>query len=1058
MLILGVNDLSNIQKTGQTEELILSCKNTVDLGLTIDELGFPSRRFLALQCALHPDGRTMPEGYHIKYGSAEIKFYEGLGGPPPADWSYPYLPEPGSTSVSSDQRIDKESEANNDVKSAPMILPIKIHGQVVGFSSRFPEARQEGTGNGKSEGPPLNHGGNPSPSPPTTTSPNVLPTTVVTPPAVVAAPPDHPSLDLIRQLLKIKEPRIPNQHVSLHQCLKRDQADHDHCEDSRPPTPYPLLRPVPQQWNALNPRLNVSPYTSSPAFSTTANSSPASTPPSLPELIDPDETGYSSSEEMDWEADSEETDSEIDELLDDRGSNTDDEDNGEITREDVEAARTLTSLRFNGHAGYNSPQLPTPGPTPERHIPDLPPSPLGNRVEPSGLELLVRSTDHPTDSSSPLSYHPLTRSKAAYGVKKPLSSPKELYSTNELRNVITDPRTRPHNSTRLTSTQNDIQVYTMTVDPYDPTLLPPGLEETIRQRTIAREQSSSSSALIPTEPNSPSGSPSNSPTQAARNPPALKARLTEDECDTYFRKHGRPLTRAQAAKVSDVTNIKLENLADETEILPMQDALDLILNPSVTPTEPRSPSPEFPDYPTPNADHWAYLSPTPLPRIDRMQMEAHFIQKTAIQKGEKRRLKLATPVEKSAFPPVETKTPSAEFPTIRAATDMAPMDVEEDDLVIHHDPSTPAYPSPVDSVYANENVSKAVDMEDFESIERQALSRGVTTPPVIIPTPSSPAAFLQPPLPLSSPFRRRDISDRPKHDERKIPIRERVYHGTGDFEYSRPTARVLGYFNVDIRTTQILKTTVGVPSYCIKRFTILGGILEPFVIPFPLDSTPNGMAEIPPYSAFNWESRLEELHIIRKTVCRIIDDIIKCLTHDQYEQCNSRTIGIFRLRHGHLIPTTTARGAFLERLHPSFNNAVTRRETTFIRSAIYVLRDTAGYRSLADAADLVLRTGHYDSWLIRELVAMDCLGNRSRNNDALAFIEEVENERLDEVYEEFALYHRQQAKELAETERRHAAQAEQQGTKRKRRGSVISFDSDCCEDSDMSDDDDMAAE
>lgn len=84
---------------------------------------------------------------------------------------------------------------------------------------------------------------------------------------------------------------------------------------------------------------------------------------------------------------------------------------------------------------------------------------------------------------------------------------------------------------------------------------------------------------------------------------------------------------------------------------------------------------------------------------------------------------------------------------------------------------------------------------------------------------------------------------------------------------------------------------------------------------------------------------------------------------------------------------------------------------------------------------------------------MDCLGDRGRDDRALAFIEEVENERLTELYEELALYKRQAARNLADNEKRHASEAANEGTKRKRRNSVISISSEWSEDSQMSDDD-----
>lgn len=219
-------------------------------------------------------------------------------------------------------------------------------------------------------------------------------------------------------------------------------------------------------------------------------------------------------------------------------------------------------------------------------------------------------------------------------------------------------------------------------------------------------------------------------------------------------------------------------------------------------------------------------------------------------------------------------------------------------------------------------------------------------------------------------------------------------------EYGRPVARIKGFLNIDIRTMQILTTTDGVPTYFIRRFTILGGSLDPYVLPHSIDNTPNGSYDIPPYEAHNWVTRLAELHNLRRATNRLVSDVTKCLTLDQYRECNRVTISVFRLRGGRLIATETNRAIFLERLHPSFNANVTLSEGAFLRSAIYLLRETPSYAALADAVDKHLRTSHYDTWLITELIAMDRLGVPSRDEDSLAFIEAVENERLTEQYDE----------------------------------------------------------
>jgi hypothetical protein len=219
-------------------------------------------------------------------------------------------------------------------------------------------------------------------------------------------------------------------------------------------------------------------------------------------------------------------------------------------------------------------------------------------------------------------------------------------------------------------------------------------------------------------------------------------------------------------------------------------------------------------------------------------------------------------------------------------------------------------------------------------------------------------------------------------------------------EYCRPVARVKGFLNVDLRTMQILLTTEGVPSYYVGRFTILGGILDPYVFPHPIINTPNAASDIPPYEAYNWATRLKELHEIRRGTMYLVQDVVKCLTMDQNSECTRSTISVFRLRDGGLIPTETNRALFFERLHPTCNPAVTQSEASFLRSATYVLRNIPAYRALAEAVDYHLRTAHYDTWLITELIAMEYLGDPTRDDDTLSFIERVENERISDYYED----------------------------------------------------------
>lgn len=339
--------------------------------------------------------------------------------------------------------------------------------------------------------------------------------------------------------------------------------------------------------------------------------------------------------------------------------------------------------------------------------------------------------------------------------------------------------------------------------------------------------------------------------------------------------------------------------------------------------------------------------------------------------------------------------PSASTESTIAAPGLRVMDT---DLVIQLPPVTPVYPTITHDVHAQANLD-ADARTQAGSDSGGSPSSSVAVPSFLEPEISLPTTR-PPALPLSQSFLFERDQPRRDFDERTIPIRKREYAGWGDMEYSRPVARIKGLVSVDVRTSTILTTTDGIPTYYIQRFTLLGGILDPYVFPSHVDNTPNSPTDIPPYAAYNWPTRLAELHSIRRGTQILVNDVIKCLTNDQQRECTRATISIFRLRDGRLIPTETNRATFFERLHPSFNAAVTRSECAFLRSAIYILRDSPFYTALADAVNVHLRTSHYDTWLITELIAMDCLGNPTRDDYTLSFIERVENERLTDHYED----------------------------------------------------------
>lgn len=1011
VMLLGLDDLDHLERTGRSQELVISSRHAVNFGTSTDALGFPSQRIMALQCALFPDPNNKEFGTIIKYGSAEIRFYEGLGGIPPPNWGIPYVPSPSASTVSSTENVNSSQFTNNvNNNQATRLIPVHVHGNLIGYTgqARVPADHERGAQDLSSppsypahESLPV-----PLPSPPTRTP------TVLTRPQ----PSDVAAIHVLRQLLKGDQFLSPE---SLPEPRHRSVAPTAPPTSATPIIDLPPLTPLLENQDVLAPWTTLTPDDplARSNLSNHANSSASSSLRSMPSLVSVlsrDEDGYSSPEEMDWEpeSDSEEEleEGEVDELSSSHGSLADDE-ASEITRGDVASARMFMGMPFGRRSIYETaptPQgLPTPRVTPAlEHLPPTRPSspnnePLGNRVDPAALEAYHHeSIASPTPRPFALGNHPLTRSKSRAGVRKPLFTiGDQPLSAASILNRVKAPLTRPRSPIKEARFQTDVQVYTVSVPPYDPALLPPGLEDTIRQRQLAREQSQTLQSNTETVPDSePSRSPSYEPSQ--------------DDAST-----------SHSSGSTALASIRTEPI--------------FTINEPLVPTRPN----------TPDAEQGV--------NRHRRQLRSY----TAM-------LKDASRVHASHFD--YRNLPRDETPV---GTQLSPSPMLSDaalsnrDAVIHHEPRLPAYPSPTTNLYVEDNLAAATDLDFADSDTFGLLRHGSTSPPVTVPDFPSTDDFSHPipPLPYSHSFRQSRQSHKRYRatDERDIPIRERAYHGWGDFEYSRATARVKGYFNVDVRTMRILTTTAGTAPYYIKRFTILGGILEPYILPFLNDFTPNGMADIPPYRAHNWASRLAELHNLRHEVRLMVDDITKCLTHAQHDICTCPTIAIFKLRSGHLVPISINRASFLNRLHPNFNSAVTLREGAFIRTAIYILRETPSYRALADAADLLLRTANYDSWLITELLAMDCLGDPEKDDQALKYIEGVENERLTDLYEECEQYKRESAKhdpkDRAEVEALDEERGELEDDKhsttngRKRRYSSISSYSSDESDSDDSD-------
>ena len=906
LLLIGIGDIGHLQRTGQSHEMILSSKNCINLGASADELGFARQRILALQCAVLPEPNQPTRGPVARYGCAEIIFYEGLGGTPPPGWTFPYGP-------------------TTDRDENPRTIPVSVNGRIIGHSSHVPRNQTRITETEDTRLPPysLDHPMHPSPTAP-------VPLASSTPNS-----PDLRPLDLLRQLL---DARQGNEKSSREPGPAPASPDRN-LSTVAPPTQSPT-RNAHAPYTAISPTGAIAPSTVS---CSAIEGSRLTTPDSLPDLLYPDEAGYtSSSEEMDWEGGEEERKGE-------ESSVSSDHLNEQKAQEHVEAARTLASMKTDSRSLVTHPLLRTQGMTS---------SALNELSRKKGIVILTLNSSDRMDTISEHTTEENPTAMVAAGdsitprvravrtVKKPTILTLHSSPTTTSSSQPATPRIFPRNVLRPILRENhDIQVYSVTIPPYDPALIAGHLERIAqRKRQIPPVEESSTENI------------------ASSSPPPVSSN-------------------------------------------------DSAASPSIS-TEPNS------------TDEEGELPRDILWRTRRGQ-DKYWTEK--LIKAQNRAAK-GTP-EQWTILPAAADVNTYPTPSLRSATKAPGLAVRNSDKVLQHEPRLPVYPTPLANRYAEDNLNAPVG-RDLQHEEHGNLQPDTSGPTHIIPTPIPTTDDLSqppPPLPLSHSFRQHARARIPKIDQRTIPIQHRSYHGCGDFEYSRPVARVKGYLNVDIRTLQILSTTEGIPAYCISRFTILGGILEPYVFPRSIDRTPAEMAEIPPYRASNWEGRLAELHNARHEVRLLVDDVVRCLTVEQHAECSRDSISVFRLRHGRLIPTETNRASFFSRLHPAYNAAITSGEESFLRSAIYMLRETPAYAALADTADVLLRTANYDSWLISELISMGCLGSPERDEEALAFIEATENEKLTELYDEVKLYQRDGARSKA------AREAEEKcGTKRGR--------------------------
>ena len=83
-----------------------------------------------------------------------------------------------------------------------------------------------------------------------------------------------------------------------------------------------------------------------------------------------------------------------------------------------------------------------------------------------------------------------------------------------------------------------------------------------------------------------------------------------------------------------------------------------------------------------------------------------------------------------------------------------------------------------------------------------------------------------------------------------------------------------------------------------------------------------------------------------------------------------------------------------QRIHPVWNPLFKPVESTFLQGDIYVYYGE-GKAASAEELERLLRTPHFDDWEVRELIALSALDNEFREQEALRYFKELDDEHWD---------------------------------------------------------------
>jgi hypothetical protein len=231
-------------------------------------------------------------------------------------------------------------------------------------------------------------------------------------------------------------------------------------------------------------------------------------------------------------------------------------------------------------------------------------------------------------------------------------------------------------------------------------------------------------------------------------------------------------------------------------------------------------------------------------------------------------------------------------------------------------------------------------------------------------------------------------------DPRSIPIASRPYFQGGANDFIKKAGGVKRHLYVDLRSLSIITDPTHVPAAFLRHFTELYGNLEPFIFPGRLAPVHDWPLDVPNCKATNYQERVEELRIARRDVEAIYQSTTRALTKNQIGECLRPHITLHKRISNNslqLSPIKVDRLYFWSRLHPNWNPLLKPIEAAFLRGAIYVYYGT-GRVDKAEELERLLRTPHFDDWEVRELVSMGALDSEFRENEALTYFQNLDDE------------------------------------------------------------------